>query len=400
MQRLMQKHLKEQEMAETKSYHQGQLGIQNREQARAEKLLPYLIQEHINKSKKEQAEQDLFQEIFGKGNNRSPSTSNNPIMNSTMEMQNNPSVSQNMGNDNFNNMMNGNTSQRQKININQNPINLSQAQENNQSPTKSLMGDLYQRLHSGEEITIRPASPEKERWDRAPGSTVMGIKIPDIKSKVIDGIRYDTYPSGKVIAQKEGPSTEEKAKISLNAAEDKEQAKANVKQGQSLIDTGKSLVDYSDHVEALANLYEKKKNVSGLLPGLRNKANLGSEDSATFMAHSTPMVGKLGKDIATRGGAYVSSLAQAGKPNLYQPDKYNIKMIDEQARGVYKSYQRTKEAYEELFPGKKYPVKLPKFYDKFRVKAPNGLTYIKTQKEAEKLIKKYPNAEIVGNIYE
>lgn len=363
LQNLMQRKLQERQLAQQQAYQQGELGIQRAAGQRAEQLLPYQIAELKAKELKARNEQNLYNQIFGQqGNAIAPSD------------------------------------------LNQNKINQSDqnasSQQNIPAEKKKSFADIQKELESGNEVLISPGDPGKFLWDKAPGSTIMGIKIPDIKSNVVNGIRYDRYPSGKTVGQKVGLSEEEKSKIGLDVAQEKEQAKANVKESTDLIDTGKMLSDYSDHIEALSNLYDKKKHVSGLLSGIRNKIKLGSPEAAIFMSHSTPMVGKLGRDIAQKGGAYVSSLAQAGKPDIYQNDEFNKSMINEQAKGFYKSYQRAKERYEALNPTKKYPVKLPQFYDKVRIKAPNGLTYIKTQKEAEALEKKYPGSQILGNIYE
>jgi hypothetical protein len=271
---------------------------------------------------------------------------------------------------------------------------------------KSSLNDMQNRLQKGEEITVIPApSSKKAILDNYAGSTIpnTGIKIRDIKSWTVDGVRFDRYPSGKVVAQKVGPTLEEKAQVNLDVAEQREQSKANIKRTSELKDVGTMLHDYTNHIEALDKLLNESKDATGLGSGFKtNVLRLGSPESATFQTHATPMVGKLSKDIAERGGAVVSGMAQAGKPNLYQPHAYNKQMVTEQAKSTYKSFKLAQDEFKEMHPGKSIPKSLefPKFFDKVRIKAPNGLTYIKTQKDAEKLAKKYPDAEILGNIYE
>lgn len=345
---------------------QEQLNMQKQQLPLQLELLKAQTYQHQQAAKKAEEEQNLYRQLFGASD-----------LNQTKNNNQLPKQPQ------------------QNLNASQEPT------QKQLSGIPNNISEMHNQLQSGQEVIIKGAdSPQKELWDRVPGTTVMGIKIPDVKSNVVDGIRYDRYPSGKIVAQKVGPNTEEKAEIALNAAERKEQAKANIKRSEDIKATMKMLQDYSHHVESLHELLEKNKNVSGLLSGYKTKFKAGSPEAAIFQSHATPMVGTLAKNISQRGGAVAAGIAQAGKPDIFQPHSYNVSMVNEQAKGVYTTYKNAKDEWEQLHPGKEFPYKLPKFYDKVRVRAPNGLTYIKTQEQADNLVKKYPGSEILGNIYE
>lgn len=383
IQNLMERLMRQKQIENEAQYRNATLQLAAQKEAREAQLNPIyqqLYQAQVQKAlqdiQKSKQEQELANTLFGIGNEN---TNNNQQLD----------------------ISNLSPSDKEKFNAMQ-PGESFKVQNNNEKNVNNI-DDQQKLLQSGKEVVIRPPDNDKRSlMDKFPGATVMGFKIPDIKSNVVDGIRYDKYPSGKIVAQKVGPNTEEKAKIGLDVAEQKEQAKANIKRSSDLKDTGKMLNEYTQHVEALENLLKKNKQSTGLIPGYKTKFKMGSGDAAIFQSHATPMVGKLSKDIASRGGAVVSGLAQAGKPDVFQPYDYNVKMIEEQAKSTYNSYKNAQREFQELHPNKPLPssLQLPKFFDKVRVKAPNGLTYVKTQKEAENLVKKYPGSQILGNIYE
>jgi hypothetical protein len=255
----------------------------------------------------------------------------------------------------------------------------------NQNP----FNKLQERLKSGEEVVIRPpTNPRMAKWDKLAGQTVMGIKIPKVQSETKDGIRYDVYPSGLVKARKEALS-----------ATEQEQQKVDIKRAKDLEETGKLINKFSQHSEALTDLFENKGLHTGNLAALRNWTNMPAKHVGTFMENSTPLVGQLSKELSQRGGAVVSGMAAAAKPDLKKPDDYNKEILNELHKQTYHDYQAVKAEYERI-TGKEYPIKLSKFYEKVKVQSPHGVTAIRSPEEAEKLVKKYPGSKILGNAYE
>lgn len=397
---LMERLMKQQEMKNEAEYRNAHLGLLQQHEAREAKSSPFdqqLKQAQINKynqeARKAQQENAFAKLLFGQGQEEG-----------TAEGGGGGNISNLGGNQTNNQFDTSKLSPTDKQNLNNMQPGETFVAGQNENPTqnKNNYPKLMEQLQSGQEVTIRPPSQQKKLWDRFPGATIAGIKIPDIRSNIVDGIKYDTYPSGKVIAQKVGPSDTEKEETRLNVYEQKEQAKSNIKAVDNLKKTGKLLGDYTHHIESLDTLLKAHPETTGFRKGLLTKFKAGSGESGTFQAHSMPMVGKLSKDIAERGGAVVAGMAQAGKPDLYQSYDYNIKMINEQARATYNSYKNAQENFRDIHPDKPLPPSLqtPKFLDKVRVKSPKGLVHVKTQKEAENLIQKYPSSEILGNIYE
>lgn len=183
------------------------------------------------------------------------------------------------------------------------------------------------------------------------------------------------------------------------ASAQEEQNKSNIQRSQDLIETGNLINKYAQHSIPLSLLLEKK-NVTGNIPAFENLLNLGGEDVGKFNENATPLVGQLAKELSTRGGAIVSGMASAAKPMLRKGRAYNLGVLNELHKQTYQAYKAAKEEYEHINPGKTYPIKLPKFYERVRIQSPLGHIAIKSPEDAKMLLKKYPGSKIIGLAYD
>jgi hypothetical protein len=340
--------LKQARLAESTRYHQY---LNDYRDLQAQRL-----------ANKTASEQDLASRAFGSSSNN---TNLSPIDNT-----------------NLSNMRPGDS---YIIGSNQAPSGSQNQPLSGSSPSESAP-NLQDRLDKGETITIRPGDPRQAGKNMFPGATIGGIKIPEVKTSIQDGVRYDTYPNGEVRAFKVGKSSDEK-----------NQDKLNQKRAGDLIAGGNLLNKYSQNAVALSNLLSKK-DVTGNIPALQNFLNLSGEDVGTFNENATPLVGSLAKDISQRGGAVVAKMAQAAKPQLSKSRAYNVGVLNSLHKQTYRSYQEAKQEYESI-TGKPYPIKLDKFYDKVKIISPKGHEAVVSQENADAAAREFPGTKIAGNIY-
>ena len=224
---------------------------------------------------------------------------------------------------------------------------------------------MQQKLNNGEEVLVKSArSPTLEKMDRAAGMTIAGFKIPDIKSRVVDGIRYDTYPSGKVVAQKEGISESEKSEIRLNAAENKEQAKANVKDTQDIEKSTKSLVKSARLIKEMHDLLKNNPDLTG--PGYAIPLGIGStlkrtagEDLGKFTSAAGTLQAEYAKAQSSRSGIGLVDFYKSVKPDESNSVDVNRGMLQQHAKKLTDEFNDQKNDWERKNPGKEFPYKFP-----------------------------------------
>lgn len=200
-------------------------------------------------------------------------------------------------------------------------------------------------------------------------------------------------------AQRDVDTANKKAQNSVNTDIATEEGKNTVKRKQQLIETGELLNQYVGHSEALTNLFDKNKNASGLGQAAKNYFGMGGGDAGVFNVHALPLVGELSKDLSSKGGAVVTGLSMAAKPNMKNQPENNIAILNELHKKEFQTYKAAKEEYERI-SGKPYPVKLSKFFDRVKVQSPNGHIVEKSPEAAKELIEKYPGSKIMGKVYE
>jgi hypothetical protein len=216
-------------------------------------------------------------------------------------------------------------------------------------------------LAKGNQVMVIPPQPGKAFLDDFAGQTRVGHKIEDVKPSTVNGIRYDHYPSGKVIATKVGPSEEEKADIHLKAAEEKEQAKADVKWKADQDKYFEKLGQYADDNEAMAKILSSNPTVTGLFGMGKKYIKMGDADQAKFDKYATAILGPTARELSDRGGAVALRVAQKGKFDYTQPHEYNTGMSEANIEAIIHDYNRRAQEYKEK-TGKEPPLKLSQFY--------------------------------------
>lgn len=152
-------------------------------------------------------------------------------------------------------------------------------------------------------IELVPANPRKKNWDRAPGSTIMGIKIPDIKQQTVGGRIITTYPSGRVLSMKAGESPRE---VAFDKADAKNVADID-KQAVAGVDISSSINHLSDVVNSPEWKGIHKNNFLNKFP-LGNKAQVAA---AAYLG--TPEQQQVAGDFYTTSGAIVGDFASKFK---------------------------------------------------------------------------------------
>lgn len=181
---------------------------------------------------------------------------------------------------------------------------------------------------------------------------------------------------------KETPGEEEQRNIQTAAANAKatNEAKRESKKEEEYLNAGDIVNQYSGNLEKIYNLLNSDPGVSGNIAGARTSLHTGTENQGTFKGATVPLIGKLAKDISSRGGAAVAGMAQAGKPGIWESHASNVGLVKNLIDESIKDFHNAKESYESM-TGKEYPKKLPKFLQQFenkegsefvRFKAPDG----------------------------
>jgi hypothetical protein len=376
--KMLENLMKQKQLQNEAEYRNANLKLAAQREAREQKLSPIyekyygsMAKEHEESAEKKREEQKIGQRIWGE-----PSQQNQDILsgqpNVTQEDRQN--VSQMKPGESY---VIGSRPKQQPSPLN----NQSSSPQNNE-----------EKFNNGEEVMVTPPrSPQHAIMDQFPGSTIGNKKIPDIHSKTEDGVRYTYYPSGQVMKQKVGPSYE-----------DKEQKKADIKYSKDLIETGKLLNKYTQHIETLTDLLDKPNGLFGATGNIRKIQdffNLGGEDTGKFNENATPLVGELAKELSSRGGAVVSGMATSAKPNLSKSVDYNKSVVNELAKQTYRAYQESKKEYERINK-KPYPIEIPNFLKKVKVMSPKGHIIIKSPEDANQLVYKYKGSKILGSTYE
>jgi hypothetical protein len=202
------------------------LGIRQQGAQQSNQMFPYLLQkaaqEQQEREMKLNAQRQFYSDLVGGNSSAIPQSNNsNPNLRGGNETQRNPSNANlprqqlvNLANqdqiradqrEGVNNpylnpaSMNNNASpqpnlqqaEMQNGQLNLNPNQQQQQTEQQLQPQQQQrFREIQNRLQNGEEVTLRPSkNPQMEKWDKYAGQNMFGIKIPDVKSRVVDGVR-------------------------------------------------------------------------------------------------------------------------------------------------------------------------------------------------------------------
>ncbi len=221
--------------------------------------------------------------------------------------------------------------------------------QGNQPPQGSPFNQLQQRLNSGEEVLMRSSLPGKEGLDELAGQSRLGLKVPDVKTKIVDGIEYRTYPSGKQTALKVGPNEQEKAKIHREEAEIQEQAKANTKVSSDIRKSARELKSMHDRALKLRKMLEENPNLTGVTKGTMASANISQDKKlAEFIQTTRKLQADMGRYGSQRGGAQALKWAEKSKPGEFRSGKFNLGMINSIIEDAESDYENLNTEYTDM----------------------------------------------------
>lgn len=408
-------------------YDQGMLGVNQSRQDYNQKILPYLIQQYQTKARQVKDQEDFANYLMGRGNGQQdnqfaqPQNPSAPVIRSPVDAQTANAMSkdqlvQRANQDQANyDAAHGYTPQQQNnINPQQMPNQGMTQQSVNPSPQSQMQNapnqqqtsgapvpdyihsNLQKNLQLGQEMLVKRGQLNPS-INRAAGFKIYGMPVPAVKRDApVDGIQYSTYPNGDVTAKKVGPNTFEKAQSEA-------QAKSDVKYKDDTDKYFSNLATYAGNNEAIAKIMERNPKATGIFQSGKRYLKMGSEDQASFNRLAVPMVGQLAKDLSQRGGAVALNYAQGGKYDSAQPYESNQGILKETNNAIIRDYNREAKVYKER-TGKNPPYELPKYYRDWekavRIQSPDGHIAIKSPEDAAQLVKKYPGAKILGNVYE
>jgi hypothetical protein len=327
-----------------------QLAVQQAANARAQQLLPHMLKKYENEEQKSAFQQQMAKDLFGPQNGQNTPNAPAAPNQAGASPEENKAVSQ--------------------VNPEINPEEKPEVHDEVHKNLKSVLSD-------GQEITVKRGDPNRERWDRVAGQTIFGMKIPDVKSKVVDGMQYDTYPSGKVVATKGGPNTEEKAEIGLNVAERREESKAHVKQNTEAETSGTSLAKSARYLRQLKQILEENPGLTG--PGASFSSKLGlskNKQLGKFKEISGKLQAEIGKYASQRGGIQSVNWAASVKPDIGNQPEMNLGMIEAALEGIGEDYKDISDQYGKRNKGKRFPVELPGEEKEKSKEKENGITKV------------------------
>jgi hypothetical protein len=373
-------------------YDQSMLGVNQARQEYNKAILPYLIQQYQTNARKAKLQEDLYNYAFGQNNNpqdnqfAQPQNQSSPVIRPPMDNQtvNGMSREQLVGianRDQANyDAAHGYTPQQQS-NINpqqmanqgmvQQPENtLPQSQIQNAPNEQQTSGapvpdyihsNLQNNLPNNQEMVIRQGDPSREKMNRAAGMTIMGIRIPDIKSNTVDGIRYDTYPNGKITAQKVGPSADEKAQIALQAAENREQAKSDIKASADIEKDMPGVISSMQNMASLYNIAKRNKNSTGFFYKLPfSQTGTHDPDTSEFITRSNAAQAEIARaNTGKNTGIKSLMLAKFQKPDVSFSNERNLTASKTNLEIAKNTFDVNKARWERYHPGKSFPFKIP-----------------------------------------
>lgn len=249
--------------------------------------------------------------------------------------------------------------------MNDNDIPPSQPVQTSQiapAPEATPPGQTPQSLSNNEEKVIQPARKGMEFLDKLAGMSTHGrtFKQPVVHPPV-DGMQRIDYPSGKVTVQKVGPNAEERAAIGLNAAEQREQAKSDIKSAADIEKSMPSIMTSIDNMAKMYTTFERSPSVGGPsyhIPG--RQAFSKDPDVADLMVRSNSARGEIANATTGRNTG-AKSLVMAGlqKPDITYTPERNVAMIRANLDLMKTRFNELKSTWERSHPGKQFPHKLP-----------------------------------------
>lgn len=447
-----------QQLEERKSEFSKNLALRQQAESRAQSLMPYMIQQYKDQHGKEMADteaknlyRNLIKEALAGGSTDSstasptdlpksddqssltayPGTSDNPLLPDQNRQHLQQFLSQNPNLPDEQKEQISNFLQIPQSPMTANGMPLSQGgmpgapspalpgqmpgqipgqipvQPGVQLPGQSLPQTMPSGAQGGiapnQEVTLKPGNPRLDKLDKVAG-LVPGIPKPETHFTP-NGMMITRYPSGRVTMQNTGvpgmktvnqETPEERQTREVSTAISKEQGIGNAKKTQDYLTAGDTINEYSGNLETIYKLLNKNRNLTGNVAGLKNMAHLSNEDQGKFNAATVPLIGKLAKDISTRGGAVVAGMATAGKPGIWKSHQENMGLTKHLIEEAIRSYNNAKKGYEKI-TGKSYPKEMPAFLKQYqasqgvKVTSPNGKIIRFPEDKVDEFLKDHPD---------
>lgn len=239
------------------------------------------------------------------------------------------------------------------------PIN---AESNIQPPTPGQPN--AGAASSPSEEVVKKGDPRRYKYDKLAGMKIGGVNIPPVKTRIVDGVEYTTYPSGLETKMKVGPSNEEKQSQSAEAAGVREQKKTDVRESAKIQNSTKSLVKSAHLVKGLYDILKENPGLTGIGSGAARKFNLSSSKPlGEFDEQAGELQGEYAKATGARPGIGLVNWAKSVKPDIWKHENYNYGMLKSHAKKLKSTFDEEKSDWEIKNPGKKFPYELPDLSD-------------------------------------
>jgi len=430
--KILQGQQRGQELAETAKYHQGtldisrgNLAIARQAEARAQKLLPYIMQEYKDVHGKNMSAlemQNLYNGLIkdALSNNQpipmaQPSQAQIPTQEEPTSVPYSP----------MRPMKEQTETGLPYTAINQQNIpGMEQYQTLMQPPsTLSVPQRAYDQLATqptieqnaeGEQI-IRPGNPKLNNLDAIAGFPNSPIKSPSVQYDRKNGFIYTQYPSGKITRQKmegtdeqgipyrETPQQKEERMVNTAAriAAKKDEIaieRENRKEAVKIENSVDPIIKSSNLVNEAISILKKNPNITGMKNYLGKKTKLSkNEELARLDTIFGKIQAEMSKYAAARPGAQSLKWAENIKANIFNTNKYNLGMLEQMLTDSKNDYEYENQRYMQKV-NKKLPVNFPgsKENNIVTVEKPDGTTINLPEAGAMQLVKDHPNHKIVS----
>jgi hypothetical protein len=450
LQNLQGQKLKREELAETSKYHAGQLEIQKQAEARAQQLMPYLMQKYKDEHGKEMSEMEmnnLYNGIIkdaynqtGPAPQQQPSgmpspedTTNTNMMNQFIQgrgagmpmpsgagsapaqgitpqqfSQLSPEQQQSLlqqagGQYTFSGApqaprapMTGPISRHQAVQA----ANASQAQYD---ATHGVMPGAPQAPQGipqeaapedmGEQI-VRPGNPNLSKLDAIAGLPKSPVKAPDVTYDRENGLMYTQYPSGKITRQRiPGAETPDKKE---ERAINKEEQRENRKEANKIEENTAELAKTASIVKEMKQILKQNPGITGIsnLVGQKTKLAKGTP-LHRFKFLAGELQAKLAKQASARAGIGIINWINDIKPSIYSTKEANLGMLDAAEENMESDYNIDSERYKRK-SGTDIPIKFPKFSNTTIIIDPEGGEHEILESNLAAALKKYPGSREKG----
>lgn len=256
--------------------------------------------------------------------------------------------------------------------------------------TPAVQSAIDNLKNVGDSAVVTKGDASKAQFDKLAGLRLgPTLTIPKIQSiGTQNGIQFTQYPSGKVVATKLGPSTQET-----------EQFKSNVDQSQTNEESAQKLASMVDDAQKSLAILKRNPNATGVIKGLSSDLHLSNDpDNATLRTNFGNIQAGATSLLNQKGAVGAINWAGTVKPNILNPAPYNIAQLQAVIDHAKMQYHIMNNRNIKLV-GKPLQTPLPddNSQNLVRVKTPDNKIVMLPASGAEQLIKDHPDHKILGS---